>query len=48
VDHGGDRTLAVGAGDVDGGKSALRMAERSAEVGDVAEPELDAEGLERE
>jgi hypothetical protein len=48
VDHRRDRTLAVGARDVDRGEAALGMAERRAEMGDVGEPELDAERFERE
>jgi hypothetical protein len=33
---------------VHGRERLFRVTERSAEVGDVGEPELDAEGLERE
>ena len=46
--HGGHRALAVGAGDVNGGERALRVAESLAEAGDVVEAELDAQRLERE
>jgi len=48
VHHRGDGTLAVGAGDVQREEGALRMTERGAERADVLEPQLDAEGLERE
>ncbi len=47
VRHRGHRSLAVGARDVQGGEAPLRMTERLAEGGDVIEPQLDAEGLER-
>ena len=48
VCHGGDRTLAVRACDMQRSERALRMPERLAEQRDIVEAQLDAERLERE
>ena len=49
VDHRGDRSFAVGAGDVDGVERALGMIRaRATDGADVVEAELDAELLEAE
>src|SRR5204862_7833259 len=48
IDHGGDRSLAVGAGDDDRAEGVLGIAERRAQRRDVLEPELHPEALEAE
>ena len=45
--HCGDRSLAVGAGDMEGEKRPFGVIERVAETTDVLETQLDAERLER-
>src|SRR5438105_9179145 len=47
VNHGGDGTLAVGAGDVKREERAFGMIQRLAQAPYVLETQLDAEGLER-
>jgi hypothetical protein len=48
IDHRGDGALAVRAGDVDGPKRSLRMAEAVENRADVVETELDPEVFEAE
>ena len=48
VNHRGDGSLAVGSRDVQREERAFRMIQRVAQVPDVLETKLDAEGLERE
>src|SRR5205814_7668201 len=47
VNHRGDRSLDVGSGDVQREERAFRVIQRVAQVPDVLETKLDAEGLER-
>ena len=48
VDHRGDGALAVRAGDVERRERPFGMPQRGAQPGDVVEPELDPERVERE
>ena len=47
-EHGCHRAFAIGAGDVDGGKAVLRMAQSLQEYPDNIKPQLDAKTLEFE